>query len=93
MPKSWRKSDLIPIYRGKGEVRLRGSYGSVKFLEHGIKVIERIFEKGLRNVIRVDEIQMGFIPERRTIDAIYILRQMLETYETAGGNCMWCLSN
>ena len=31
-----------------------------------------------------DEIQMGFAPGRRTINAIFILRQMLEKYETAG---------
>ena len=43
MPESWRKSDLIPIFKGKGDVRSRGNYRSIKLLEHGMKVIERIF--------------------------------------------------
>ena len=39
MPESWRKSDLIPIFKGKGDVRSCGKYKSIKFLEHGMTVI------------------------------------------------------
>ena len=58
MPESRKKCDLIPIYKEREDVRSCGSYRSVKLLEHGMKVIERIFEKWLRNV-RIDEMQMG----------------------------------
>ena len=30
MPECWRKSDLIPIFKGKGDVRSCGSYRSFK---------------------------------------------------------------
>ena len=50
MPESWRKSDLIPILKGKGDVRSCGNYKSIKLLEHGMKVIERIFERSLRKL-------------------------------------------
>ena len=84
MPESWRKSDLIPIYKGKGDVRSCGNYRSIKLLEHGMKIVERIFEKRLRKVVDLDEMQMGFRPGRGTVDAIFIMRQMMEKYEIAG---------
>ena len=34
MLRSWRRSDLIPIYKEKGNVRSCGSYRSVKPLEN-----------------------------------------------------------
>ena len=78
MPESWRKSDLIPILKGKGDVRSCGNYRSIKLLEHGMKVIER----RLRKVVKLDEMQMGFMPGRGTMDSIFIMRQ-LEKYEMA----------
>ena len=57
---------------------------NVKLLEHGIKVIERLFEKYLKNIIKINEMQMGLMPGRGTIHAIFILWHMLEKYEMAG---------
>jgi len=51
-----------------------------------MKVIERIFVKRLRKVVDIDEMQMGFMPGKGTIDAIFIIRQMMEKYEAAGRN-------
>lgn len=84
MPDSWRKSVLIPLYKGKGDARTCGNYRSIKLLEHGMKVIERIFEERLRKTIVLDEMQMGFMPGKGTIDAIFSVRQMMEKYEAAG---------
>ena len=36
-------------------------------------------------MVRTDELQMELMPRRGTIDAIFILRQVLEKYEIAGG--------
>ena len=49
-----------------------------------MKVIKRIFEKRHRSAIRIDEMQMGFMPGRETIDAIFILRQIFKNYKMAG---------
>ena len=54
-----------------------------KLLEHDMKVIERIFERRLRKVVKLDEMQMGFMPGRGTTNAIFIMRQLLEKYEMA----------
>ena len=48
-----------------------------------MKVIERIFKRRLRKVVKLDEMQMGFMPGRGTTDAIFIMRQLLERYEMA----------
>ena len=86
MPECWRNSDSIPIFKGKGDVRSCGSYRSIKLLEHGMKIVERIFERRLMKVVKLDEMQNGFMPGRGTIDVIFIVRQLMEKYETAGRN-------
>ena len=86
MPECWRNSDSISIFKGKGDVRSCGSYRSIKLLEHGMKIVERIFERRLMKVVKLDEMQNGFMPGRGTIDVIFIVRQLMEKYETAGRN-------
>ena len=48
-----------------------------------MKVVEWIFEKLLRNVVKLDDIQMRFMHGKGTVDTIFILWQMLEKYEIA----------
>ena len=38
-------SVLVPLYKHKGDVRDCGAYRGVKLLEHGMKVMERLFER------------------------------------------------
>ena len=78
MPDSWRKSMLVPVYKGKGDPKKCGNYRSVKLLEHGMKVVERVFESRLRKVIDIDGNQLGFMPGRGTIDGIFTVRQWME---------------
>ena len=54
---------VVPIFKGKGDVRNCRCYGSVRLLEHGVKVVERVLEKRLRGIVSVDEIQFGLMPE------------------------------
>ena len=44
-----------------------------------MKVVERVFEKRLRKMVEIRE-QYGFVAGKRTIDAIFILRQLQENY-------------
>ena len=75
---------MEPIYKRKEDVKSCGNHKSGKLLEHGMKVMKRIFEKRLRKVVELDEMQMGFMQRRGTIDAIFIIRQLMEKYEIAG---------
>ena len=56
----------------------------MKLVEHGMKVEERMLEKRLYGIVSVDEMQFGFMPERETIDAMFILRRMQEEYHAKG---------
>ncbi|EYB90550.1 hypothetical protein Y032_0219g2492 [Ancylostoma ceylanicum] len=45
-----------------------------------MKLYERLVGKWLREVIEISNDQFGFVPERSTIDPIFIVRQMMEKY-------------
>ncbi len=60
-------SYTIPIYKGKGDALLCGKYRGVRLLEHGMKVWEKIQERGLRDVVKIEDIQFGFQQDRSTI--------------------------
>ena len=80
IPEDWRHSVLVPLYKGKGDVRDCGSYRGVKLLEHGMKVVERVFERRLRNNVTVNEMQCGFMPGKGTVDALFMARMLQEKY-------------
>ena len=80
MPKDWELSTIIPIYKGKGDPMDCGSYRAIKLLEHGMKVLERVIEKRLRDKVKISDMQFGFMPGRGTIDAIFVARQIQEKY-------------
>ena len=47
-------------------------------------MVSKSLKEFLRKVVELDEMQMGFVPRKDTIHAIFIMRQMMEKYETAG---------
>ena len=36
---------VVPIFKGEGYMRNCSCYGAVKFLEHGMKVVERVLKQ------------------------------------------------
>ena len=85
MSQSWRMSEILPFYKEKRYAKCCGSYRSVKLLEHRMKFLERIFEKWLRKQVEIDEMQMRYMPGKGTIDAIFLVKQMIDQYKVAGG--------
>ena len=59
IPESWQMSELVPIYKGKGDVLecmfLVCSSRGIKLLEHGMKVAERVLERRLRQAVEIDK--------------------------------------
>jgi hypothetical protein len=47
-------------------------------MSHIIKLWERIIEHRLRKVTNITENQFGFIPARLTMEAIFLIRQLME---------------
>ena len=47
-------------------------------------MVEIVLENRLSRIVYVDEMQFGFMPERGTIDAVFILRRLQEEYHAKG---------
>ena len=53
-----------------------GSYRGVKLLEHGMKIIERVLKRRRRALVDFNEAQLGFMPGKRTTDALFLMRRL-----------------
>ena len=80
IPADWAMSVVVPIFKGKGDAMSCGSYRGIKLLEHAMKIVERVMEKRLRQMVTIDKMQFGFMPGKGTIDAVFILRRLQEEY-------------
>lgn len=78
MPHDWRKSTIVPIYKGTGDAQACKNYRGIKLMSHTMKVWERIIDNRLREEVEIAEEQFGFMPGRSTTDAIFALRQLTE---------------
>jgi len=45
-----------------------------------MEVLERVVERRLRNLVKIDEMQLDFTPGRGTTDAIFIVRQVQDRF-------------
>ena len=54
MPVEWAPSIVIPIIKGKGDIRNCSCCRAVKFPEHGMKMVERVFEKRPCRIVTFD---------------------------------------
>ena len=45
-----------------------------------MKVLERVIERRVRNIVKIDSMQFGFMAGKSTTDAIFIVRQLQEKY-------------
>ena len=80
IPEDWSRSWLVNVYKGKGDALECGSYRGIKLVEHAMKILERVIERRVRNVVKIDSMQLGFMAGKSTTDAIFIVRQLQEKY-------------
>ena len=78
IPTEWTKSYIVTIYKGKGDPVQCKNYRGIKLLEHGLKLLENIIDRRLRELVSINQMQFGFSKGRGTTDAIFILRQVQE---------------
>ena len=79
IPVEWSLSIVVPIFNGSGDIGNCSCCRAVKLFGHGMKVVVvRVLEKRCYRIVSVDEMQFGFMPERGTSDAVFILRWMQE---------------
>ena len=78
----WEKSFIVCLYKGMGDALERGNYRGLKLTEQVMKILERIVDGLIRQLVSIDDSQFGFIPGRGTTDAIFV-RQLQEKYLAA----------
>ena len=74
---------IVCLYKGKGDALERGNYRGLKLTDQVMKVLERIVDGLIRQVVSIDDSQFGFVPGRGTTDAIFVIRQLQEKYLAA----------
>ena len=83
VPTDWEQSFIVCLYKGKGNALDRGNYRGLKLTEQAMKILERIVDGLIRQVVSIDDSQFGFVPGRSTADAIFVVRQLQEKYLAA----------
>ena len=81
MPKEWRASTVIPLYKNKGDIQDCNNFRGIKLLSHTMKLWERVIEGRLMGDVTISENQFGFISDRSTIEAIHLLCRFMEFYK------------
>ena len=90
MPFDWEESEMVYIYKQKGDAMECGNYRGIKLMEHALKVFERVIVGKLRKIVSIHEMQFGFMPGKSTVDAIFITRQVQEKFLEGNRKLYWC---
>ena len=80
IPKEWEESFILNLYKGKGDALDRGNYRGLKLTDQVLKLLERVLDSAIRDMVDVNEMQFGFVSGRGTTDAIFMARQMQEKH-------------
>ena len=78
IPDDWKSSILLLVFKGTEDPMECGSYRAIKLLEHAVQVTERVFERRIREKVKNDAMQFGFMSGKETIDAVFTIWQMQE---------------
>ena len=72
---------LVPIFKNKEDVRNCNTYRGVKLLELTMKIVKRMLERRIRELVNIDLMQFGFMPGRGATDALFVVRRMQKEYK------------
>ena len=90
MPDDWETNIIVLMYKQKGGPMDCGNHGGIKLLEHIMRVLEKILDQRLRDIIPINDMQMDFMPGRKTADTIFIVRQLLEKFREVKKDLFFC---
>ena len=54
-----------------------------------MKVLKRVIERRVKNIVKIDSMQFVFIAGKSTKDALFIVRQLQEKYNLARNKDLW----
>ena len=78
----WEQSFTVCLYKGKGNALGRGNYRGRNLTEQVMKILERIVDGLIRQLVSIDDSQFGFFQGRGNTDAIVVVRQQLPTRDS-----------
>ena len=67
-----QSSFIVCLYKGKGDAWKRGNWRGLKLTKQVRKVLKRIVDWLIRQLVSIDDSQFGFVPARGTTDAIFV---------------------
>ena len=77
----WKTNVVVPIFIGKENVMDCGAYKGVKLLEHAMKIVERVLENKIRELVTIQpDMQFGFMPGKGTTHELLNPRRMQEEF-------------
>ena len=57
VPSDWEQSFIVCLYKGKGDALERGNYRGLKLTEQVMKILERIVDGLIRQLVSIDDSQ------------------------------------
>lgn len=80
IPSDWEESFIINLFKKKGDALDRGNYRGLKLTDQVMKLVERVLESFMREMVNIDEMQVGYMPGRGTTEAIFKSQQLHKKY-------------
>ena len=61
---------LVQIFKEKSDKRNCDIYRGIKLIEYTMKIIERVVQRRIQELVSVDAIQSGFMPGRELTEEL-----------------------
>ena len=61
IPVNWQESFILNLYKGKGEALDRGNHCGLKLTDQVMKVLERVLDYSICQMVNIDEMQFTFV--------------------------------
>ena len=62
VPSDWEQSFIVCLYKGNGDALERGNYRGLKLTEQVMKILERIVDGLIRQLVSINDSQFGLVP-------------------------------
>ena len=63
VPTDWEEGFIVCLYKGKGDALDRGNYRGLKLTEQAMKILERIVDGLIRQVVSIDDLSLALSQE------------------------------
>ena len=76
-------SFIVCLYKGKDDALDRGNYRGLKLTKQAMKILKRIVNSLIRQVVSIDDSQFCFVQGKGTTDAIFVVREISSNEQEA----------